>query len=46
MMAIVRHALRGAVHWPTALPYIPLLLLGELVLCALIVRFVRYTPID
>ena len=37
---------RAAREWPLAARLIPLLLLGELVLCSLIIRFVRYTPID
>ena len=31
---------------PSNIYLIPLLLLGELILCCLIIKFVRYTPID
>ena len=37
---------RAATSWHTAVPLIPLVLLGELVLCLLIIKVIRYTPID
>jgi len=37
---------RAATSWHTAIPLIPLVLLGELVLCLLIIKVIRYTPID
>ena len=40
--------LSAANSWRLAFQYylIPLLLLGELILCCLIIKFIRYTPID
>ena len=37
---------RAATSWHAAVPLIPLVLLGELVLCLLIIKVIRYTPID
>ena len=40
--------LSAANSWRLAFQFylIPLLLLGELILCCLIIKFIRYTPID
>ena len=37
---------RAATSWHAAVLLIPLVLLGELVLCLLIIKVIRYTPID
>ena len=43
---LVTFGRRAATSWHTAVPLIPLVLLGELVLCLLIIKVIRYTPID